>query len=207
MRYLIYKITNLINEKYYIGRHSTKNVNDSYMGSGIGIKNAINKYGIENFKKEIIVETDSAEKLWKLEKKIINKDVVKDKMSYNNAFGGKHYLDGLKKYDYKKFIKHQSEAGKKGGPAAYKLKTKKQQSQWHALGGSKSSTLRSSKFKYEIITNKNDKFIVNGLEFKTLCKKNNWNYNTLHWRQSLGKTISRGQLKGFIVNLLTKEAA
>lgn len=207
MRYLIYKITNLINGKYYIGRHSTKNYNDLYMGSGIGIKNAINKYGIENFKKEIIVETDSAKKLWKLEKKIVNKDVVKDKMSYNNAFGGKHYLDGLKKYDYKKFIKHQREAGKKGGPAAYKLKTKEQQRQWHVLGGSKASTLRSSKFKYEIITNKNKKFIVNGLEFKALCKKNNWNYNTLHWRQSLGKIKNRGKLKGFIVNLLTKAAA
>jgi len=204
MRYLIYKTTNLINGKYYIGRHSTNNINDSYMGSGIGIKNAINKYGIENFKKEIIAETDSAEKLWKLEKKIINKDVVKDKMSYNNAFGGKHYLDGLKKYDYKKFIKHQKQASLIGHMKGY-LKAKS--NNFHQLGGFKSSTLKSSKFKYEIITNKNKKFIVNGLEFKALCKKNNWNYNTLHWRQSLGKVKNRGKLKGFIVNLLTKEAA
>jgi len=174
------------------------------MGSGIGIKNAITKYGIKNFKKEIIAETNSAEKLWELEKIIINKDIVKDKMSYNNAFGGKHYLDGLKKYDYKKFIKHQKQASSFGHLKGY-LKAKNKN--FHQLGGFKSATLRSSKFKYEIITNKNDKFIVNGLEFKTLCKKNDWNYNTLHWRQSLGKTISRGKLKGFIVNLLTKKAA
>ena len=52
--YIIYKITNQINGKYYIGRHATKDVNDSYMGSGIGIKNAINKHGVKNFTKEII---------------------------------------------------------------------------------------------------------------------------------------------------------
>ena len=35
MYYIIYKITNHINGKYYISRHATKDVNDS-MGSGIG---------------------------------------------------------------------------------------------------------------------------------------------------------------------------
>mgnify|MGYP001549942128 CR=1 FL=1 len=33
VRHIIYKITNNINNKYYIGRHSTENINDTYMGS------------------------------------------------------------------------------------------------------------------------------------------------------------------------------
>lgn len=51
--YYIYKITNTINNKMYIGQH-LGNINDSYMGSGKILKYAINKYGIKNFKKEII---------------------------------------------------------------------------------------------------------------------------------------------------------
>jgi hypothetical protein len=49
---VIYKITNLINQKIYIGKDSTNRKN--YYGSGKAIKNAILKYGEDNFSKEII---------------------------------------------------------------------------------------------------------------------------------------------------------
>lgn len=135
MRYLIYKITNNINGRYYIGRHATKNIHDNYMGSGKAIINAIKKYGEECFTKEIIAEANSAEDLWDLERQIVNEEVVKDPLSYNMTYGGKSYLDGLKKYDPKKFVRHQSDAGKIGGINVHKNKTPEQIKEWHRLGG------------------------------------------------------------------------
>ena len=134
-RHVIYKITNLINGRYYIGRHSTTNLNDGYMGSGKAIANAIKKYGENNFVKEIIAETSTSSELWELEKEIVNESVVYDPLSYNMAFGGKSYLDGLKKYNADKFIRHQSNAGKIGGSSCYSKKTDEDRKKWHSAGG------------------------------------------------------------------------
>lgn len=53
MVYIIYKTTNLINGKYYVGQHNTS-ANDSYIGSGLILEKAIKKYGKENFQREIL---------------------------------------------------------------------------------------------------------------------------------------------------------
>jgi hypothetical protein len=168
------------------------------MGSGVGIKNAIAKYGKENFIKEVIAESDNAESLWELEKEIVNEDIVKDPMSYNNAYGGKHYLHGLKEYDYDAFIEHQRKAGQQ-----YAKNFTGNSKEWHQKGGSKSSRMRSEKYTYRITTDTNEEYVVNGLEFKELCKDKNWNYNTLHWKKSMGKHISRGKHKNFLVEQLS----
>ncbi len=54
----IYKITNLLTNKSYVGqRMFNKNpLIDKYMGSGIYIKRHIKKYGLNNVKKEILIE-------------------------------------------------------------------------------------------------------------------------------------------------------
>ena len=63
MKYLIYKTTNLINGKYYIGKHETDDINDDYLGSGIALLAAIKKYGRENFTKEVLYVFDSEQEM------------------------------------------------------------------------------------------------------------------------------------------------
>lgn len=49
---VIYKTTNLLNGKYYVGKDEKND--PKYLGSGKILKLSISKYGIENFKKEIL---------------------------------------------------------------------------------------------------------------------------------------------------------
>jgi hypothetical protein len=88
MKYLIYKITNLINGRFYIGAHQTNNIDDGYMGSGKLLHEAYKKYGINNFQKEIIYYCDSAEEMYLIEKELVE-PVYKNKKSYNLMEGGK----------------------------------------------------------------------------------------------------------------------
>ena len=83
----IYLITNNINSKIYIGKHSTDNLDDGYMGSGILIKKAIQKYGIENFTKDYLAFCDTEEKLNWFEKFYIKKYKARE-VGYNLTDGG-----------------------------------------------------------------------------------------------------------------------
>lgn len=86
--YLIYKITNNINGKIYIGKHQTDNLDDGYMGSGVAIKKAVKKYGVGNFKKEILFDVDDLELMDFLEELLVDEEFVRRKDTYNLALGG-----------------------------------------------------------------------------------------------------------------------
>jgi group I intron endonuclease len=97
MHYYLYKITNLVNDKYYIGVHKTKNLNDGYMGSGKIIRQAIQKYGVDNFKKEILEFFNDSESMLKKEKEIITEDFLSQEKVYNLRKGGDGGFDFITK--------------------------------------------------------------------------------------------------------------
>jgi len=83
-----YKITNLVNNKYYYGVHKTNNIDDGYMGSGKRLKYAFGKYSIENFKKEILEYFNTYEDALKYESEIVSERLVNDNNCYNLKIGG-----------------------------------------------------------------------------------------------------------------------
>lgn len=102
MFYTIYKITNQIDGKFYIGSHKTKDLNDNYMGSGTYLKHAQDKYGIENFKKEILFVFETADEMYAKEAEIVNEDFLATENTYNlkiGGLGGWDYLNNKDKFD------------------------------------------------------------------------------------------------------------
>lgn len=91
----IYKTTNLINDKVYIGK-SEKEFDSTYYGSGVILQKAIKKYGKLNFKVEKIKDCKTINELNESERYYI--ELYKSN-SYNLAEGGtggwttKHFSD------------------------------------------------------------------------------------------------------------------
>ena len=90
----IYKTTNLINNKIYIGKKHSNVFIEDYFGSGKLIKLAIDKYGVENFKVELIDVANSLEEINEKEKHHIsdNNSYYKYGKGYNISSGGGGYL-------------------------------------------------------------------------------------------------------------------
>ena len=86
---VIYKTTNLVNGKIYIGQD--KNNNPKYIGSGDLIKKAIEKYGKDNFKKEILIICDNQIDLDEYERFFIKEFDSTNKLTgYNISIGGRN---------------------------------------------------------------------------------------------------------------------
>lgn len=107
MNHYVYEITNLINDKKYIGKRSCHCPieEDNYMGSGIVLKKAQKKYGIKNFKKKILEVCNSEDQAFKREEYLGNYyNVVRNNMYYNLAEcggGGMKPFASMSELEYK----------------------------------------------------------------------------------------------------------
>lgn len=94
-KFYFYRTENLINGKFYYGvRHSKDPEHDPYLGSGVVLKEAIQKYGRENFKKTILEYFSSMEEAYRREAEIVNDSLVSNPNCYNIKYGGKGGLNG-----------------------------------------------------------------------------------------------------------------
>jgi len=82
---IIYKTTNLINGKFYVGQDSKNN--PEYYGSGNLLKRAIKKHGKQNFIKETLEVCSTQEQLNEREKYWIKETKARE-LGYNIAEGG-----------------------------------------------------------------------------------------------------------------------
>lgn len=88
MYFTIYRTTNILDNKFYIGMHKTKNIEDNYLGSGKYLKRAIYTHGVENFEKEILFIFDNPEEMYQKEIELVTEDLIKNPMCYNLTVGG-----------------------------------------------------------------------------------------------------------------------
>ena len=108
----IYITTNLINGKQYIGQHKSSKFHASYKGSGKILKQAVEKYGKENFSTEVLEWCFNRDELAEREKYWIALfDATKNDNWYNITPGG--YGVQLFGEDNHMFGKHHSEETRK----------------------------------------------------------------------------------------------
>ena len=85
----IYKTTNLVNGKIYVGKHEAAAFDTKYIGSGVVFSKALKKYGKENFECVLLEAVDSKEELNTREKYWIAEFKARDKrIGYNINEGG-----------------------------------------------------------------------------------------------------------------------
>lgn len=85
----IYKITrNDGSGKYYIGMHSTDDLEDGYFGSGQLLWKSIKKHGMEKHSKEILEFLPSRKELKVRERILVNEEILNDPLCMNLKLGG-----------------------------------------------------------------------------------------------------------------------
>ena len=211
MSYLVYKLTNKINNKVYIGftskslkKRFEKHIRDSKYGRNTYLSNAIRKYGIENFSKEVLFKTESLIEVKNLEINYIKKynSFYLGENGYNMTLGGEGTLNHNHSIETRKKMS-KSHTGKKHtketknklaklrmGPKnpRYGYKYTKEEKQNKAQ--------LSSKF-FEIIYPNGKTEIIKGL--KQYCDKNGFSPSQMSRMCSLGK-----KYRGLIIISLEK---
>ena len=118
---VVYLTINLLNNKKYVGDHSTNNLEDGYLGSGTILSYAFKKYGKNNFKCKILEQFDTKEMAFNAQEKYIKEYNTLVPNGYNISPKGGHGVSGCFS---KETLKKLSDANK--GKNVGKIRTAEQ---------------------------------------------------------------------------------
>lgn len=94
--HIIYKTTCIITGKWYIGLHSTDDLNDGYIGSGTHLWRSIKKHGKHNHRTEILEHCSDRATLIKREAEIVTEDLLSQEACMNLMIGGNANAEEVK---------------------------------------------------------------------------------------------------------------
>lgn len=91
--HFVYKTTCLVTGRYYVGMHSTDNIKDGYLGSGVRINRSIKKYGAKLHTREILEYLPTREAAGQREKELITEEMRANQECLNCGPGGLGAVD------------------------------------------------------------------------------------------------------------------
>ena len=91
--HIIYKTTCLVTGRYYVGMHSTDDLNDAYLGSGLRLLRSVKKYGADQHRREILEDLPTREAASEREKELITEEMRADPECLNCGAGGLGAVD------------------------------------------------------------------------------------------------------------------
>lgn len=97
MNHIIYKTTCLTTGRYYIGMHSTDDLDDGYLGSGKHLIRSIEKHGVEQHYREVLEHLPTREALRSREAELVTEELINDRNCMNMQLGGGPGFDYVNK--------------------------------------------------------------------------------------------------------------
>jgi hypothetical protein len=141
--YVVYKTTNNVNGRTYVGVHKTKNIDDAYLGSGTLIRRAVKKYGRENFSKVILAVFDNPDDMFFMEELLVNETTLQENKSYNLVRGGRNSIsfvnDNLEQF---RPAEKRKQWAAKGRQAINELYTIEERHVWSIRGTNRAKELQ-----------------------------------------------------------------
>lgn len=187
----VYKITNKLNGKIYVGKRASEVFDEKYWGSGRAIKNSINKYGINNFTREILQWYNSDDELNTGERFWINK------LKSNQKEFGYNFTDGGTGGNTIKYLSEEEKVNRLNKIAETKANYSedKKLELHNKLSIAASTSLRKLYDSGYENNNKGRKWYTNGIEDKMCfeCPEGYWAGRT---HNNIDYSFSKSKLKG-----------